>query len=401
MVEIVQEPEHSPKGGSSAERWINCPGSGVILKQLELPQSEEQDYRRDGVAAHEAAGHCLTEQIDSWEVIGQKFHGVAVDKNMAEAVQTYLDYCRSLMLPDATIMIEAPIGEDPVLRPHPQFWGRVDFSQYATDVIDVVDYKHGEGIVVEPDENAQMLYYAYGIIYPRIQRGVLVRSDRLVRLHIVQPRAYHEDGPTRMWETTVGEVIHWGESVLVPAMNRAEFDTTLEAGSWCRFCPAKLFCPLMASIYGAAAKADASVLASFSQQRLALDYAVLPQVKMIAKAIEEEVFRRNNLGNTVPGTKLVLKRSFRIWNSEAPEALEVLGDERFTPIELKSPAEMEKLGPAAKALVKEYAFMPNNGLTVAPENDKKPGVKVEKAVDVFAHLIPTATNGDQSDTSKS
>jgi hypothetical protein len=66
---------------------------------------------------------------------------------------------------------------------------------------------------------------------------------------------------------------------------------------------------------------------------------------------------------------------------------ERFGDEAFTKPELKSPAEMSKIGPVAKTLVSEYAFTPQTGLTVAPIGDPKPAIKVEKGVDIFAHLI--------------
>ncbi len=400
------EPEHSPKGASSAERWLNCPGSGVILDQLKLPQSTESDFAAEGTAAHEAAAHCLREGIDTWEIVGQSFHSRVVDAQMSDHVQTYLDYVRPMMVEGVTIGIEQRIGEDPAKRPHKDFFGTVDFDAYGPDVYDVVDLKYGEGIVVEPDDNAQMKYYAYGRLYSRTQRGIEVRSDRIVRLHIVQPRAYHADGPIRMWETTAGEIIYWGENVLIPAMERAEFDTTLDAGPHCRFCPAKLFCPLMQSIFGAAMKADASVLSNFGQKRIGLEYGMIPQVKMYIKALEEETYRRNMLGNTVPGTKLVAKRSNRVFHetteleingaTKTVLVLEVLkaalGDAIFTKPELKSPAQVAEISPAAKKLVSEYAYLPNTGLTVAPESSKAPAVRVDKGTDIFAHLIET--NGD-------
>jgi hypothetical protein len=407
--EVAMEPAHSPKGASSAERWMNCPGSGVLLKKLDLPETEEQDYRAEGLAMHEAAAHCLENWLDTWEIVGQTFHGVVIDKVMADSVQIYLDFCRPLM-DGATVYIEKRIGGDPAKRPHPDFYGTVDFSAYGPEILDITDLKGGEGIIVEPEENPQMKYYAYGIILERIAAGVKVRSDRIVRLSIVQPRAFHYDGPIRTWETTVGEIIHWAENELIPAMERAEFDVTLDPGKWCRFCPAKLFCPMLQGLFGAAAKADASHLANFGQKRLSLEYGQLDAVNFYIKAMKDEVYRRNMLGNTVPGTKLVLKKSNRIFRDhvvfdDTPEPMPIefylknqLGDAIYTKPELKTPAEIEKLGPAAKKIVQSTSYMPNNGLTVALDSDPKPGVKVEKAADAFAHLIEaadaTATNGD-------
>lgn len=385
-----KEPEHSPKGASSAERWMNCPGSAVILKQLALPDSDEPEYRGLGIAAHEAAAKCMIEGIDAWEIEGQEFHGFPCDQNMVESVQMYLDYCRSLMGDGVTVSIEEKIGgNDPEKRPHPDFYGRLDFSAYGRDFLDIVDYKHGEGIAVEAFDNPQLKYYAYGKLWDRIHNhAVNVRSDRVVRLHIVQPRAYHNDGPIRVFETTAGEIIHWAENELLPAMERAEFETDFQAGKWCRFCPAKLFCPLLQGVYGAAAKADSTMIANFGQKRMAMEYSMLPAVKFYMKALEEECFRRANNGNTVPGTKLVPKQSRRTWRSGAEEeAKKLFGAAAMEPPSIKSPAELEKLGPKAKEFVKGAAFMPQTDLTIVPLDDKRSEVKVEKARDIFAHFI--------------
>ncbi len=392
----MTEPLHSPKGASSAERWMNCPGSAILLKELNLPQTDEPEYRALGIAAHEAGEHCLREGIDTWEIVGEKFHDQEVGQDMAGAVQTYLDFVRPLTkLEGATFMIEARIGKNPAQRPHPDFYGTVDFACYGQEFLDVVDYKHGEGIVVEPEENEQMMYYAYGIIWERIATGAQVRSDRVVRLTIVQPRAFHLDGPIRTWETTVGEIVHWAEDVLMPAMSAAEIDNDFNAGSWCRFCPAKLFCPLLSGIFGAAAKAVPEAIPNFGAKRLGLEYQQRDAVKFYMKALEDEVLRRNNIGHTVPGTKLVQKQAKRVWKEGALEVVrDTLGAEAFTSPELKSPAEIEKVGPTAKALVKEYAYTPNTGLTVALDSDRRGAVKVERSEDVFAHMIPTEPNGE-------
>lgn len=399
---MENEPVHSPKGASSAERWMNCPGSSVLLTQLKLPETEEKDYQGLGTGAHEAAAHCLTEGCDSWEIMGQKFHGFEVGepgKNSAgaeridfNAVQMYVNDVRQFMTESATIYIERRIGEDPAKRPHPDFYGTVDFAAYDTEETVVEDFKYGEGIVVEPEWNEQMLYYAYGIL---LGRGN-VRSDRVVRLRICQPRAFHTDGPIREWSTTAGEILHWGETILIPAMNAAEIDNNFDAGQWCRFCPAKLFCPLLTGIFGAAAKADPKAIPNFSHQRLSLEYQQRDAVKFYMTALEAEAYRRLMTGTAVDGIKLVLKQSNRVWKSEAPALAKAkFGAAALSEPELKSPAEMEKVSPDAKKFVSEYAFHPNTGLTVALSSNRKEAVKVEKIVDTFAHMYNPEANGDQ------
>lgn len=35
-----QRPAHSPLGASSAERWMNCPGSVALLKDLKMETTD-------------------------------------------------------------------------------------------------------------------------------------------------------------------------------------------------------------------------------------------------------------------------------------------------------------------------------------------------------------------------
>lgn len=366
---------------------MNCPGSSVLLKKLALPETDDPDYRRDGVAAHEVAAKCLAGGGDAWEFMDgkSKFNGVEVSQNMADAVQSYLDHCRPIIAEASIVLIEKRIGGNVAKRPHPDFFGTVDFAALVRGKKRLVvrDYKHGEGIVVEAERNVQMMYYGYGIILDEN-----IPDEYVVDLGIVQPRAYHDDGPIRLWETTAGEIKKWAETVLLPAMEAAEVDETFDTGKWCRFCPAKLLCPLLTGLFGAAAKANPAAVPNFSHQRLGLEYKQREAVKFYLKALEDETFRRLNIGQPVPGAKLVLKQAKRVWAEGARDLfVKEFGDEAIEPGALKSPAQMETIGPKAKALVQQHAYMPATGFTVADESSSKPAVKVERVADVFSHMI--------------
>lgn len=391
----MTEPEHSPKGASSAERWMNCSGSSALLAALEFPHTDEPEWTALGIAAHEAAADCLRKKIDTWEIVGQKYHEIEVTQEMAGHVQTYLDYVRSETEPGATVMVEERIGADPAKRPHPSFYGTVDYGAYGKTMLRIVDLKYGEGIVVEPEDNIQMKYYAYGVLYERRQRGVEIKTERKVVLAIVQPRAYHSEGAIREWETTAGDVLDWGDKVLIPKMEATELDNDFDAGSWCRFCPAKLFCPLLTGLFGAAAKANPEAIPNLSDQRLSLEYKQREAVKFYMGALDAEVYRRNMTGNIVPDTKVVYMKSNRVFRDGADLLFkERFGQQAETDPKLKSPAEMEKISDDAKKLVKEWAFMPKGKLTIAPISDKRPAVPVEKVADTFAHYITQETTND-------
>lgn len=106
---------------------MHCPGSIALLKLLGIQeQSDDPSYRKEGTAMHACAEHCLTNEQDAWEVIGQEFggDGIIIDQPMALAVQTYIDYVLPLMADADRYYIEYGISS-PI---HPDFYGKLDFE---------------------------------------------------------------------------------------------------------------------------------------------------------------------------------------------------------------------------------------------------------------------------------
>lgn len=386
---------HSPLGASGAERWMECPGSvalfGVLRERgLDLPESDEPDYRREGTAMHEAAAHCLENGLDTWEITGDTFNETVIDPDMARHIQVYLDHVRPIMECAEEHWIESSL-ESPAT--HPLMFGSLDFGARlkpstscfdGKPVVVVRDLKGGEGIIVEPEQNPQLMYYAYLLI----DRHPEWPGDMPVSLGVVQPRAFHQAGPIREWWTTVGEIRRWVHDVLVPAMDATAIDDKLDAGPWCRFCPAKLVCPMLTSLWGAAQKANPKAIVNLTDESLGMSYQYVQAVKFYVKAMEEETFKRLNLGRVVPGTKLKLKKANRVYKPDAVALAKAqFGPEAYTTPELKSPAELEKTSPAAREFVKEYAYMPQTGYTVALESDPAPGVTIRTSTETFGAAL--------------
>jgi hypothetical protein len=405
---MTELPAHSPLGASASERWMNCPGSVALIQKLTLEDTDEPEYRAHGTAAHAALAHCLTKGLDAWEVTGQVFENVEVSPEMADAIQVFIDVARPLMVPSAGYSpgmryIEYPMSAKQF---HPLFYGTVDFAVPALEdvpnhpnpgvpsdffpprnVLHVLDFKYGEGVIVEAPENPQLLYYIYGILllHPEIE---------LVRAAIVQPRVkWHPDGVVRWVEYTADYVRAWAEDILRPAMIATEIDGTLSPGEWCRFCPAKLICPALKGAFGAAAKADQREVLEFDDATLDREYQLVAGIKQYLKALEAEAFKRLNTGRTFAAIKLVQKKADRVWKPDAAARFTALfGDKAFSEPELLSPAQMEQLGSQAKDLVHEYAYTPNSGLTVALANDKRVGVKVQSTAEAFPGALQQQEN---------
>lgn len=383
VVATSELPAHSPLGASSAERWMNCPGSTALIRQLTLEETDDPDYRRQGTTAHAALAHCLVNGCDTWEIVGMYFEGEEVTVEMADAVQVFLDHVRPLMANAEKVYIEEQIF-DPGF--HPSFYGTVDWATIVADLLDLRDFKYGEGVVVEVEWNPQIMYYTYGILrkHPEIKR---------VRLGIVQPRiSWHPGGIIRTWEIDADIIVAWAEGTLKPAMVRAENNEGgLKPGDWCRFCPAKLVCPLMVNLFAAASTADPEEVRELTDAQLDREYPLVEAVKHYLRALEAEAYARLNRGRDFGNIKLVHKKANRVWNAGADAIFKSrFGDEAFNPPEFKSPAQMEALGGPAKALVREYSYTPEGGLTVALASDKRVGVKVQSMAEAF----PGAIKGD-------
>ncbi len=358
------KPKHSPLGASSAERWMKCPGSVTLIKSLGLGESDDSEYSREGTLAHEVLSNCLRQKVDAWELCSET--------DMALAVQEGVDVCRSLITPHGVTYIEEHITSDI----HEDFAGTVDFAHVADSLLNVVDYKHGVGIPVEVDHNPQLLYYAFGILqkHPDVRRVVI---------RIVQPRCPHSEGSVRKFVISAEELTEWVETTLAPAMERTNFDHTLDAGPHCRFCPAKLVCPLMKSLFEAACTSDHTEVINMTDDILGRQFKLVDVVYMYLKAIKDEVSRRVLSGRKIESAKLVAKKSDRIYREGAQDVFnETFREEAFSTT-LKSPAQMEKLGDTAKQMVREWAYQPQTGYTVAPVSDKRRAVELEKVEDVF------------------
>lgn len=397
--------KHSHLGASGAERWMNCPGSVALIQALALPPSDAEDYRLNGQAAHDLAARCIKQEQDAWEFVGTKIeliedgkpYTIVVDDEMSIAVQTYVDHVRPLRALGDKAGTMIAMVEEHISVPsfHKDFYGTIDFAvavpgtdHHGQEVLHIRDLKYGEGIQVDAEDNPQLMYYAYGVLQE------LGECDKVV-LGIVQPRGFHPDGPVRLWETTAEYIKAWATEQLLPAMLRTEMDNHLDAGEHCRFCPAKLVCPMLSGLFRAACTASNSTVVNVSDAALGRSYKYVQGVKMYIKAMEAEAHRRLLTGKYTGGVvKLVNKQARRVFKAKADVVFKSkFGAEALTTAEMKSPAEMEKISTEAAALVKEYAYTPDNGTTVALLDDRRPAVIVQSPTQTFSGAVSALTTG--------
>ena len=378
---------HAILGASSSHRWLACPGSIRLSEGL---PSISSAYAEEGTVAHELAEECLCLAVDAsaWiSMEGRKRltaegNEYEVTDEMVEAVQVYLDVVRQEL---------AGAGEGAELKVEQRF--HLDWlcpGLYGTNdaavcqpfgTLKVFDYKHGAGVAVEAERNSQLLYYGLGAAYGDAYEDV--------ELIIVQPRAYHPDGPVRRYRLTIDELFEWGQTVLKPGAEATEApDAPLVAGEHCRFCPAKAVCPKQHENALAVAKeAFAPVPQSppapdaltHDDLRRIMDAAGMVEAWLSAVRTHVRSLIENGLAQPEElGYKLVAGRASRKWKSEdeAEKALKSLlddPDEAYVR-KLLSPAQAEKLLKGADKKALDPLVEESRGVQLAPLSDKREAI---------------------------
>ena len=84
-------------------------------------------------------------------------------------------------------------------------------------LLEIVDYKNGSGVLVDPHDNAQMLYYAAGVLamIAHMKPPIAVTT---VRMTVVQPHA-RSVAKIRSADIDVLDLQLWIEDVLVPGVD--------------------------------------------------------------------------------------------------------------------------------------------------------------------------------------
>ena len=372
--------KHAVLGASSASRWLACPGSVRLSEGVPRISSK---YADEGTAAHELAERCLKSDDNARDrlgtVIAVNGETYTVTEEMADAVQVYLDVVRQTYAEagkSADMRFEARFNLDWL---YPGMYGRNDaMVGESFGTLTIFDYKHGAGVPVEVEGNAQMMYYALGA----------ARDDAYedVEMVIVQPRANHTDGPVRRHRITIKELMEWGEKVLLPGAKATEDpNAPLREGSHCRFCPALPVCPQQKALTVAVAKDVFSARPKAPPAPSALSVPELRKVLEAADLIEawlkasrEHVRGMLEAGivkSDEVGYKLVTGRATRSWMDEAmaKEWLEALLDqEAYTEPKLISPAQAEKIlkGAEAKKAIKGMV-QETRGIQMAPLSDPR------------------------------
>lgn len=226
--------EHAPLAPSASSCWVHCALHPTMTKLY--PEAQDSEPAMEGIAAHwvieEIANEGREVKLDDLAP-----NGIAVSEEMLEGAEVFIERIGGLEfkgeIEDRVTMFKTI---------HAENWGRPDYHEYdkSKNTITVVDYKFGFGYV-DAFENWQCINYVAGVL-EKHNLSAVQNSKMKVRIEVVQPRCYTREGPIRVWETTVGELIPYLERLSVAAHSAMDPQPTATPGEHCEHCLGRHAC---------------------------------------------------------------------------------------------------------------------------------------------------------------
>lgn len=392
---MPESSDHAKLGPSSAHRWISCPASVRLAESMRAEGVEgNTEYAAEGTAAHTVAEiqasrafGLLTEiqadaGLSAWRA---QYDGKYDEAEMLKHADTYIEALRPFMARPYSVLrleVKGQTGIDGV-------WGTADAVVTDPTELIVVDYKYGQGVRVDADDNDQLKCYALGA-----WESDLIGTATVVRLVVVQPRLDH----VSEWTCTLDELLAWRESVLGPAAELALTDDAPfgPSQSACQFCPARGQCSAqMEWVARRDFGADPDLMTG---DDFAEALEMLPAVRAWASAVEEKALTKvYSNGEPIPGWKTVLSGGKRII-PEPEKAIEVLVKAGYDRDKVVRPQKVElvTLGDLDKVVgKKKLPFILGDLLdettgkpALVPESDNRPSVTaLDSATNDFAEPL--------------
>ena len=366
-------------GASSSGRWGNCPGS--IKATAHLPDKTSV-YAEEGTLAHELCELRVREALGlSPNTTEEKIKSHPLwNPDMISSSETYRDYILERISHYENPFIDLEVRVD-FSNVAPGGFGTSDCVIIGRDiatgkmVVEICDYKNGQGVKVDAEHNSQMRLYALGTL--NTYRVIYGDSIEIARTNIIQPRLNsitHE-------EIAVTELCKWAEAEIAPAVKSVlEGTEWFKAGDWCKFCKIKATCRERASFFTDSLGVMHKSANELSAEELGY---VLQKAKVFANYVsdvEEYCTDQLKAGESVPGYKLVEGRSVRKF-TDVDKAFEVLKANGIPdamlyerkPITLGATEKLVGKKQFAELLA-DYVIKPPGKPVMVADTDKRPAI---------------------------
>lgn len=365
-------PKHAFLSASSSHRWLACPPSALLCAK-EADQSSA--YAKQGSDAHELCEYLLlkalghdppdpTENLDYYDA-----EMLSCAEGYRDFVMEQVEEARKLSA-DTLICVEQRLDYSRWVE---NGFGTGDCVIVADDLLHVIDYKYGLGVLVSASGedgtgNSQLKCYALGALDTF---GDLY-DIRRIKLSIYQPRRENVD----TFEMKVEDLLRWADDVLSPIAKLAfTGDGEFCAGDHCVFCKVKATCRARADYNMELAKYEFEKPAMLEDEEIAAILSMIDSLVSWATDIKEFALQQALSGTVYEGYKVVEGRSNRKYSDENAVA-RIVQEAGYDPFEKKLlgvTAMQRQLGKKRfQELLGGLLYKPPGKPVLVPTSDSRP-----------------------------
>lgn len=370
--------QHAALSPSSSHRWLNCSPSAKLEQQF---ADSESEAAAEGTAAHALCEHKLKRAL---RMRSKKPISRFDCDEMDAFTDGYVDFVLETLAgakqrcKDPIVLIEQHLDFSCYV---PEGFGTGDALIVGDGILHVIDFKYGQGILVDAEDNPQMKLYALGALE---LFGNLYDIDE-VSMTIYQPR--RENVST--WTISVVDLKEWAEQILKPrAILAYNGKGDYCPGEWCQFCKAAVKCRARAEAKLNLAKYEFALPPLLTDDEIEeilskLDDLAKWASDIMAYATDSAI----NHGKQWTGFKVVEGRSVRKYTDDAAvaEAAKAAGYMDIYKQSLITLTEMERLmGKEQFAEVLGGLIQkPPGKLTLVSNSDKRQAIEISNVHNDF------------------
>ena len=366
-------PKHAYLSASASHRWLACPPSAKLCAGI---NDQGSPYAQQGTDAH-ALCEFKVEKAMGNNPEDPTENLTWFDKEMDDCTDEYCSYvmeqveAAKKLCHDPLVLIEERLDFSKWV---PDGFGTGDCVIIADNLLHIIDFKYGLGVLVDAEENPQMMCYALGAL----DTYDCLYDIRTIRMTIFQPRRDN----VSTYEISKDELLKWADNVLAPTAALAyNGEGELTAGDHCQFCKVKATCRKRAEYNLELARYDFEPPAMLDEAEIA---AILPRIDELiswGNDIKDYALQQALSGTDYPGFKVVEGRSSRKYSDEAAVAATVKGA-GYDPYEKKLlgiTAMTSLLGKKQfNELLGGLITKPPGKPALVPESDKRPAYNTAK-----------------------
>lgn len=327
--------EHSELALSASDRWVNCPGSVMLIRNIEVPPAGPEAAK--GTKVHELC------EVAVSDFLHHKLNGTNPDARFTlmsanyepdeiENANGYRKVVWENILHESITNKAWGIEERFVFDEHLQIFGTVDFwaiflDDRAKRIAHLCDYKNGFNYV--DAKSGQLKSYACAL---RKEIRAAGKDIDAVRVSIYQPRCVSAE-PYREATLSNKALDVWERKMLKSAHQiYIKQKPKFSVGSHCKWCPAKAICKK----YGQHIEAETAlkvvtpdeiVLPSpetITDEQLAKVILNADKIESFIDAAKKYALNKVLSGHALPGLKAVLGSTRRKWIDDEKKVVEVL-----------------------------------------------------------------------------